>query len=283
MISIVPQGRLGNQLFQYAFAYSLSRSLGTSFFIFPSSHDKFVVVKYFVLRRFERVRLLLAFFSYYFNRLFKRPQIFLQTGWDEAESILKTANQFPSAVWNGFFQSVAYFKTHQTDINKLFTPRAEYKSAFERKYGTLMASGKKIAILHIRRTDYLDWGSDKLGGKNMTLPMNYYTECIDLAGGLSDYHTIVLSDDVDFVRDYFKTSGFFFEHNSEIIDLLLLMNADLLIVSNSTFAWWGSLLNKRNARVFAPEYWLGFKIDKPYPVNIKQYLDWTWVKVKKSQ
>jgi hypothetical protein len=279
MISILPQGRLGNQLFQYAFAFSLSRSLRTQFFIIPGN-DNFVVPKYFTLRRSERLKLTLSLVVYYFIRLFKTFPRFTQAGWDEAGDILKKAHEFPSAHWSGFFQSIAYFKNDREDVIKLFRPRSKYQQEFNSKYGQLLAGNKKIAILHIRRTDYLDWGPHNLGGKNMTLPMDYYEKSIDLAGGLEDHHTIILSDDIAFVKQYFvNRPDFAFAHNNEMVDLQLLMHANTLILSNSTFAWWGALLNKRNAQVFAPEYWLGFKVAKPYPVNIKQDLDWTWVNV----
>jgi hypothetical protein len=58
-----------------------------------------------------------------------------------------------------------------------------------------------------------------------------------------------------------------------------MINADKLIISNSSFAWWGTYLNKKNAEVFAPRYWLGFKIRKEYPVGIFNSLNWNLVEV----
>jgi len=279
MISVVYSGRFGNQLFQYAFVYALSRKLRTPFFVHGYDEATFVVLKYFQLRRFERIRLLYAKLLYYFFRLFGKPKRLTQTGWDKAGDILVTAENNKSAIWNGFFQSVEYFEAYREEIRSLFEPRQSFRDAFNKKYGALINGERKLAVIHIRRTDYIEWGNDRLGGKNMTLPMSYYAKCIEMVR-MSDYHTLVLSDDIEFVKDYFKSSsGLYFEHNDEIIDHMLLTHADLLIASNSSFAWWGAFMNKRNVRVFAPEFWLGFKIREPYPVDIMSNLNWTWVNV----
>ena len=47
------------------------------------------------------------------------------------------------------------------------------------------------------------------------------------------------------------------------------MNANICILSCSTFSWWGAWLNKqKNLKVYVPKYFLGFKVKKEYPVNI---------------
>ena len=52
------------------------------------------------------------------------------------------------------------------------------------------------------------------------------------------------------------------------MDFQLLLHADKLIISNSSFAWWGAYLNKNKTEVFVPQYWLGFKVDKEIPADI---------------
>ena len=88
---------------------------------------------------------------------------------------------------------------------------------------------------------------------------------------IDDYCLIFISDDIQYVKDQFAPMypGARFEQNEEIIDFQLLINADILVLSNSTFAWWGAYLNpKPGKKVFAPKFWLGFKVGKEYPVNI---------------
>jgi len=49
MIAIKLEGRLGNQLFQYAFIYAASRRLNTSFYL-DKSIENFVLPKYFEVK-----------------------------------------------------------------------------------------------------------------------------------------------------------------------------------------------------------------------------------------
>src|SRR5277367_6212557 len=61
MICVVLEGRLGNQLFQYAFIYAASRRLNTSFYL-DKSIENFMLPKYFEVRN--------DFFSPLDNRVF---------------------------------------------------------------------------------------------------------------------------------------------------------------------------------------------------------------------
>lgn len=278
MVSVRINGRLGNQMFQYAFAYSLARQHRSILFLRGFESEEFVVPNYFLLRPYENLKLKFARYLYPVVRRILPSHSLEQTGWDDAGDILRKATKFHNPDWAGFFQSVEYFKSHEEEVRSLFTLKSEVTEPFLKKYGDILNGKKKIAVIHIRRTDYLEWGTPALGGINLSLPMDYYEKCINLLNGLQEYHTIVLSDDVGFVKEYFKSRpSFHFEANSEIIDFQLIMHADLLVISNSTFAWWGAYLNKKKATVMAPEFWLGFKVHKPYPTDIKKGLPWTWV------
>lgn len=91
---------------------------------------------------------------------------------------------------------------------------------------------------------------------------------------------IIVTDDVTLAQEKFATLiNATFISDSEINDFQLLLHADKLIISNSSFAWWGAYLNCKNAEVFAPKYWLGFheQIENPYGI---MSVNWNWLEFK---
>jgi len=75
---------------------------------------------------------------------------------------------------------------------------------------------------------------------------------------------IFISDDLSYIEeefDYLKEK-YISKHN-DIIDFQFLLNADICILSNSSFSWWGAYLNNKKATVFAPKFWLGKKSELP--------------------
>jgi hypothetical protein len=55
---------------------------------------------------------------------------------------------------------------------------------------------------------------------------------------------VFVGDDLSEARHVFAdVDGVRFEHNEKIVDLQLLIHASALVVSNTTFAWWGACLD----------------------------------------
>jgi hypothetical protein len=278
MIGFKPQGRLGNQLFQYAFAYAQAKKLNTTFFVGenrPPAHV-FKLHEYFALRENEsKINKKGQFWLKKFYKYLPSFREYFQLGYEdiqERKNVLTSTN----AVWDGYFQSEEYFSPYQDEIIDLFQIKSNHKTDFEAKYKEIVDT-KKILAIHVRRTDYVEWGSEELGGKNMTLPMSYYKNCLDLITNVEDYHVVVLSDDIEFAKNAFSEySNFTYSTESEIIDFQIILNADSVILSNSTFAWWASFLNqKKGFKGYAPKYWLGFKVNKENPIGIMtEKFDW---------
>jgi hypothetical protein len=88
---------------------------------------------------------------------------------------------------------------------------------------------------------------------------------------------IFISDDIEAVKANIKyKNGTYI--TGEIDQLIALSLADELIISNSSFHWWGAWLNtKPNKVVYAPEFWLGHKVNREYP---KEVIPQNWHKVK---
>ncbi|PKP60028.1 alpha-1,2-fucosyltransferase [Candidatus Atribacteria bacterium HGW-Atribacteria-1] len=274
MIGVNSWGRLGNQLFQFAFAYATAKELNTSFFI-DESINPFILPDYFELEGYNKLYNA-AKRKWFRIRNYKQISQLTYDGWKSpSENLLLLKD---NTIYKGFFQSEEYFENSMDDIKGLFKIKNKYALAFSSKYKCVFDKYKTIAV-HIRRTDYLSYGDDALGGKNLSLPISYYKNCLERIENIDEYLVIFVSDNIDYVKEKFvKEDNYRFEFNSEIVDFQILLNADILILSNSTFAWWAAYLNPKVNMVLAPRNWLGFKVGREYPVGICKK-QWTWVDV----
>ena len=265
MIGIKLQGRLGNQMFQYAFAYVVSKKRNEDFFI--SKYSSKFLLGYFSLNgnNFNKFYNTLKRLLFHFNIIIKSKTLY-QTGSENTEDVLKEAEQCNQ--FDGYFQSELYLRGFENDVRKLFELKQEHKLAFEKKYNELFRSNKIIAV-HVRRTDYLTWDRGDTYGTDSALPFNYVENFLKKFD-LKEYKVLFISDDIAAVKGYFgQNSNFYFESNSTIIDFQILLNADVLCLSNSSFSWWGAYLNRKSDKqVFAPECWLGFITGSEFPKDI---------------
>jgi len=156
----------------------------------------------------------------------------------------------------GFFQSLRYFHDAQADVRAAFEPHRRHVETFRERYGGL--AGSPYVCCHVRRTDYEAAGAH--------LPLSYYRECLRLARASLDVPVVFVGDDLDEVRkELGGEPGVRLEHNEEIVDLQLLMNATAVVTSNSSFGWWGSWLGAPGRPVYAPKHWFGFRLGKEIP------------------
>ena len=279
MIGVTVQCRLGNQLFQYAFAKAQAKKFNTSFFL-NESLEKFTAAEYFYLKGFNRYNNLFNKIRFKFskkNLTQKIQNVSFDSFEDPAIVMSKLGND---KSYGGYFQSARYFENIDHDIRNHIRVKDKYVAEFDSKYKELFASNKIIAI-HFRRTDYLDlgpWWEENLGSGDLTLNQVYYEDCLKNIPDYQSYRIVIVGDDL--TDTSLNTSGFknaIFTANSPIIDFQIMMNADICIISNSSFAWWAAYLNSNPAKkIFCPNYWLGFKIKKEYPHSM---IPNTWTKI----
>lgn len=261
MIGVDVFGRLGNQMFQYAFAYTTTKKLKTNFFIDDFTFP-FCLHEFFILDRFSIIRNRIN--RKLFKIFIKKDKIKITNNFNiyAKKPIIKNYNHY----W-GYFQSELYFKEYKQDIKTIFTIKDAWKKLFIEEYGNILANNKTLAI-HFRRTDYLD--------QNNQLPWEYYNNALNKIGDLSNYYILVVGDDLQFAKDKLVTRSFDninYCENNQIIDFQIIQNADVAIISNSSFAWWASYLSPKKKITYAPEYWLGKK--KEYPIGITS-TDFIW-------
>jgi hypothetical protein len=274
MIGVRLDGRLGNQMFQYAFAYAESKRKNTSFFI-DQLKSNFIVKDYFDLNGYHpfmnslKVKL---FYSFLKNNY--------ATCKEEAGGLFDAdADTGNKAYFHGYFQSEKYFSAFSDEIKREFTIRPHWKRLFGEKYAAVFRDNKTIAI-HVRKTDYTDLGILQGDPKDMSLPDDFFTGILKRIQKADDYRIIFISDDIDYCRRKFShIPNACFENNEMIIDMQILMNADICIISHSSFSWWGAYLNrKKNCRVYAPKNWWGYKEKVEKPLGIMS-VGWNWIDV----
>jgi Glycosyl transferase family 11 len=261
MIIVRLIGRMGNQLFQHAFAISEQKRLRT-YAVIDDRFQRDIVSEYFSFKGIFQNRLIKRIVF----RLNKFPIVY-QDGGEDVRLILEKEvgnNKY----YYAYFQSEKYFETIRAGVRKKIRIRQKFLDEFQQKYGDLFRNNRILAI-HYRFGDYVNWTKEDLGGTNFTLPDSYYSNALALIPDLDSYLVLLVTDDIDTCnsRTGHLTNKLVIS-DSEIMDFQILMNADKLIVANSSFSWWAAYLNIKNAEVFAPEYWLGFKVGREFPHSI---------------
>jgi hypothetical protein len=283
MIAVKLEGRLGNQLFQYAFIYAAAKKLGTSFYI-DKSIENFIPPKYFEIKNdlflpldrsifsvkgFKNifsVHAKVGFYKWLHMLLLKQEAIIFSNHQTTKNELGKVKDGY---LYEGYFQSETYFENAIADIRRLFKIKKQYTNAFQQVSATQSKSLKKI-VIHIRRSDYVDL--------DIALPLAYYKKALDIVTD-KDADYIFVSDDPEFIeKEFSHIKNKYVSNNNEIIDLQFLINADICILSNSSFSWWGAWLNSKPGKViYGPKNWSGFGKDTEYPVGISANLPVNWI------
>jgi hypothetical protein len=242
VIAVERRGRLGNQMFQYAFGVAASARLGTDFTMATDELEPLFVLS--GRGGLARVRRSLEFRL----RRSSYPVIGVESDTEPEAAI---AGLVDRATYTGFFQSERYFADARGEVEAAFAIRARHVEAFESRYGDLL--GAPYVCCHVRRTDYHVYD----GG--VVLPPSYYDVALAAARTQVSGPVVVVADDLDEVRELFP-AGTRFEHNEPIVDLQLMIHAAAFVSSNSSLSWWGGWLGERAGRlVVAPRLWLGFR------------------------
>jgi len=184
---------------------------------------------------------------------------------------------------DGYYQSLFYFEHISEQIKKELTPKKEYIDAAITEINFLKEHLQcEIVSVHVRRGDNMTNGQTGLiqafepGGVYET----YFNEAKKVFDGKRVKFLVFTGGqrfnednkiDVDWCRNFFKGDEFLFsEGNQQIDDFSLIMNCDHNILSHaSSFGWWASYINPNpNKIVVAPKY---YHPDEPSLIREKFY------------
>jgi hypothetical protein len=240
MITSILKGRLGNQLFQIATAYSLAKKYNNtcSFDLTKTRLGNFSIEPVLEYENTIYKNIEIKLISYYGYRIYNEPDS-------------KYFNEIPyissNLLLDGYFQSEKYFINDKDVIRDFLFINENILGNIKERYNDKLKSSLSI---HVRRGDYVNL--------KMTLPEKYYIESIDYIKNRTEINNIfIFSDDIEWCKNVFSGSYFIFvDGNKDYEDLYLMSLCEHNIVSNSSFSWWGSYLNKNeNKIVCAPSWW----------------------------
>lgn len=261
-------GRLANQMFEWAFVKALSQNSGKNVLIDDSEEtlklDCFKVFKdvktvakslrYKVFRKiipFRNLRNKLTALN------FDKMQNIQEECFCTFQQNLLEINK-PCYI-KGFFQSEKYFKNIREDLLKDFSLNVDLNEQ-NKKMLEKIQSTNSVSI-HFRRGDYT---KKRVADKYGSCSVEYYKNAVEYISNNNE-KTITLfifSDDIDWVRNNvkFDCETFYVDINSAkqgYFDLELMKNCKHNIIANSSFSWWGAWLNENeNKIVVAPKWWM---------------------------
>lgn len=232
--------RMGNWMFQYATALSLSDDVGCWV-----EEDK--------LADKMRKCAWLADLPFMTTRPADAKE------WTEEKLFVFKAianNETEDLILTGLYQNSRYFDAFK--VRKALGPKQEDILRLKEEYREAF-SHEDLTSIGVRRGDYMSCPHEFpfVGEK-------YYEDAIARMSEIK--HFLVCSDDIAWCRRFFTAKRFpgkvFYFSNAKSVDddIALPALCKNNILANSTFSWWGGYLNDNpEKRTIAPSRWLGTK------------------------
>lgn len=274
MVIIRIKGGLGNQLFQYASAYSLAERLNTELKLdttfYPQQTlrgfklDKMAVDHREVLEPGKWIEILK---SKYINKGLRKANIKEIPAGKGAVYLLETRSNIVEQFFtinaemiyaDGYYQSEKYFADHREALLRQFVPAYEPEEEFSQALDEVKAT-LSVAV-HVRRGDFIKGANDP-NPNHYLLGEQYYHNALRYMSEKLPADTVYywFSDDMDWVKTCFGEKAnykFISLHtgNGDIDEMQVMKHCRHIIAANSTFSWWGAWLNENpNAIKTVPE------------------------------
>ena len=251
-------GRLGNQMFQYAALRGIAEKNGYDFCIPPEDHPTYADYALFLAFKMEGVK----------------------TGIISGDTVEEASYEFDENLFNncpdnvnleGFYQTEKYFKHIEEQIRKDFT----FKDDILESCKEYMDEYDDISFLHIRR-------GDNIGREEYyPVPSALWTREM-VEKHFPDKLILICTDDLEWVQsqEAFKDDKFLISEtrlyyetpvmvgggsykNSLVpyYDLCLMSLCNGGIIANSSMSWWGAWLqNAPDKKIVAQDPWFGTQL-----------------------
>lgn len=246
MLNIGKNGRLGNQMFQYAILYKLSKLYNKEIHlpIYKTGNKYFN----FELDIFENVTFTsidIYTNSYSESTLKNILGKDLITFNENVVDVYNFVKNNPSKIinLNGYFQSSDYFDDIRSNILHLY----KFNDTIIQKCNSFLKKFTTTVSIHIRRGDYIGGSYTIYTPSFIEKCKQYIRESISLKRD-NPITFIVFSDDMKWCRENLKNVEYSpFTNQAEDMCCMSLCNHN--IISPSTFSWWAAYLNQHEDKV----------------------------------
>ena len=253
------EGRLGNQMFQYAFIRGMSKRYGYDFIIPDANANRFDNYGLFDCFKLEGCKT--GEGSY--PTLECRDTAFNQKFLDDCSD---------NTNYSGVFQTEKYFANATEELRKDFTFHKEILDPCQE----FIDNVGDVIFLHVRRGNSNlvgnrgeKWSYQMLQDYHPLMKKEYYLEALSHFD--ESKKVIILSDTIDWCKkqDWLQDDRFLFSDSSyevfddgasvPYIDLCLMSLCSGGIIANSSMSWWGAWLQNDTGKIIAPNPWYGAK------------------------
>ena len=267
MIIVRIIGGLGNQMFQYAAGYALSKKNKTSLLLDTNAfknkkiHNGFELNSVFNIEAEiatdKKIKDLIGWRNLEFikDRINRLPKFLIGKNFFSERLNLNYSLIKDNTYLYGYWQSEKFFLDYKNHILQQF----QFKKSLSLKnknLAQLINETQNSVSIHIRRGDYLK------SKAHYVIGIEYFKHAIlEIERKIDKPTFFVFSDDPNWTKKNLslKKRIFMVENNlgsESHNDMLLMSMCDHHIISNSSFSWWGAWLNvKKNKIVISPKRW----------------------------
>lgn len=257
-------GNLGNQIFYCAFKEYLRRKKTSEKIFYFKMHNcpNIKVDKLFNLELPENsifINILSALIFYgdiFLYKLFKRHL---------PKNILCSRGQINerAVFYSNYLQDKYYYEKEDSSWLKIKTPTV-YPDNFS-YFSDLIKTTDSVCV-HIRRGDYISPTSSYEDLSNT----DFYEKAIEYSKNIyPDANFFFFSDDLDFVREKFSGQNYFYvdcnRGSNSYLDILLMSQAKVNIIANSTFSYWGAYMGHEKKIVLYSDLWFRKETGRDMP------------------
>ena len=253
-------GRLGNQMFQYAALRGIAAKRGYDWCIPPDTYDH--KDNYGLFETFEMTNVKESNIGFVSGDCIQENNhCFIPEFFDECPDNVSL---------DGYYQTEKYFTHIEKEIHKDFTFKKNYLIPCQEYINSL--SSPPI-FLHIRQSDNI--GREQY---HPILSIEFFENALKQFA--EDTLCFVFTDDMEWCKsqEFFKQERFLFNEKNERysyqnidgtgklqntllpqIDLCLMSLCSGGIIANSSFSWWGAWLQNNRGKIIAPnsKVWFG--------------------------
>ena len=283
-------GGLGNQMFQYAFGYSVSKESNSKIKLevsgFNSYNQRHYALDLFNVKENSELKPKYDFLINKINskhnsllskvssKLLRELLRFTKFYFQERERFVFDQNVFnikTNTFFYGYWQNEKYFKKYRKELLEIFKLKDIHSQTKE--YQQKIIKSESVS-LHIRRGDYLN----SIHG---TCDMKYYKQAVtEILKINKKANFFIFSDDISWVKNNLD----FIDHKTLVLlesdipdheEMYLMSQCKHNIIANSSFSWWGAWLNQNSdKKVIAPKKWLNSST-----LNTNDLIPDSWVRL----